>query len=143
VVTISGSEPLNTDIATEAALEAGAADVALLDDGRAEVYDSCVTIVLLVADGFAASLPCFPCYQLLCEPNELQRLRQAVEQRGFNVDALESVYVPQNIIGPLKASGITNIKETPPDSLEMFQSLVSHLEDLDDVIRVSHNVIEA
>ena len=78
--------------------------------------------------------------QLWCAPADVQRLRLAVEARGLQVEAMDIVYVPHTFAAPLQVTGATgNDKNLPPDSWEAFYSLVTQIDDLDDVIRVNHN----
>ena len=153
------AHPLSADALFEAALDAGASDIQPLDGGRAEVAQgghptgrrhrsiagAHVRVGALSGSwavprrvrwrkGGGASR------QLLCAPMEVQRVRQELEKRGLRVESMELVYVPHTLSQVLPVTGATgNAKDLPTDSWEAFQSLVSQIDDLDDVIRVSHN----
>ena len=152
-----GASPVSADELFETAAEAGALDVVPLTDppGRTEVQTHHHTHTV------SQRLPAPPRpssiisdlrrmtrggtwlvwdLQLWCAPADVQRLRLAVEARGLQVEEMDIVYVPHTFAAPLQVTGATgNAKDLPPDSWEAFHSLVTQIDDLDDVIRVNHN----
>ena len=99
VVIVPRNENTSEDSVMMVALDNGADDVATEDD----------------------------CYEIICRPENLHRVRKAFEESSFEVVSSEAEYIPQNIV------------ELNKDDAISINKLVVALEDLDDVQNVYTN----
>ncbi|NLD48157.1 MAG: YebC/PmpR family DNA-binding transcriptional regulator [Clostridiaceae bacterium] len=67
-------------------------------------------------------------FEITTDPNEFSKVREALENKGYQFATAEVEMVPQ-----------TMTKLTDPKQIELMEKLVDNLEDLDDVQNVYHN----
>jgi len=67
-------------------------------------------------------------YEILTEPGDFSKVREALEAKGYEFAEAEVSMVPT-----------TMTKLTDPKQIEMMQKLIDNLEDMDDVQNVYHN----
>ncbi len=67
-------------------------------------------------------------YEILTDPNDFSKVREALEKKGYEFLEAEVQMVPQ-----------TYTKLTDEKQIEMMEKLIDSLEDLDDVQNVYHN----
>lgn len=92
--------PVDEDSLMECALEAGAADFS--------------------ADGDA--------FEIICEPDDLSTVRDAIADAGYTIESAEEDRIPSSYVT------LTN-----EDDIKNMSLLIEHLEDSDDVTEVYHN----
>ena len=67
-------------------------------------------------------------YEILTEPNDFSKVREALEGKGYEFAEAEISMVPT-----------TMTKLTDPKQIEQMDRLIDNLEDMDDVQNVYHN----
>lgn len=67
-------------------------------------------------------------YEIITEPGDFSKVREALENKGYEFVKAEVEMVPQ-----------TMTKLTDPKQIELMDKLIDNLEDLDDVQNVYHN----
>jgi len=100
VIVVEKSEKINEDDLMMEALEAGAEDVSTEDE-----Y-----------------------YEILTEPGDFSKVREALEKKGYEFAEAEISMIP-----------VTMTKLTDPKQIEQMDRLIENLEDMDDVQNVYHN----
>ena len=67
-------------------------------------------------------------YEIITEPDDFSKVREHLEQKGYEFMSAEIEMVPQNMT-----------KLTDPKHIENMEKLIENLEDLDDVQNIFHN----